>query len=144
MARSRGSTSWPSSPSWWRARDRGERAPPKSRSSSRSASPLRTWRRRRSRTIRPGSEAWERRSICERQNRAPPLGLEGDAHRDTENHGGPERAVCLYAMEAIRGLQAEGHTIVPGAIGENVTIEGVDWPAVVPSSHVLLGERVPR
>ncbi len=74
--------------------------------------------------------------------RVTPLGLEGDAHRDTENHGGPERA--LYAMEAIRGLQAEGHTIVPGAICENVTIEGVDWPAVVPGSHALLGERVPR
>jgi len=76
--------------------------------------------------------------------RVTPLGLEGDAHRDTENHGAPERAVCLYAMEAIRGVQAEGHTIVPGAIVENVTIEGVDWPAVVPGSHVLLGERVPR
>ena len=37
------------------------------------------------------------------------LGLEGDAHRDTEHHGGPERAVCVYAMEAIRALEAEGH-----------------------------------
>jgi MOSC domain-containing protein YiiM len=67
------------------------------------------------------------------------LGLEGDAHRDTENHGGPERAVCLYAIEAIRALQAEGHPIVPGAIGENVTVEGLDWMAIVPGSHVLLG-----
>jgi MOSC domain-containing protein YiiM len=70
------------------------------------------------------------------------LGLEGDAHRDTENHGGPERAVCLYAMEAIRALQSEGHPIVPGAIGENVTVEGLDWSAVVPGSRVLLGDRV--
>jgi MOSC domain-containing protein YiiM len=67
------------------------------------------------------------------------LGLEGDAHRDTENHGGPERAVCLYAMEAIRALQAEGHPIVPGAIGENVTVEGLDWGALVPGGHLRLG-----
>jgi MOSC domain-containing protein YiiM len=70
------------------------------------------------------------------------LGLEGDAHRDTEHHGGPERAVCLYAMEAIGHLRAEGHRVVPGAIGENVTIEGLDWSAVLPGCHLLLGETV--
>ena len=69
-------------------------------------------------------------------------GLEGDAHRDREHHGGPERAVCLYAIEAITRLRIEGHEIVPGAIGENVTVEGLDWSAVVPGCHVLLGEAV--
>ena len=69
-------------------------------------------------------------------------GLEGDAHRDLEHHGGPERAVCLYAMEEIDTLRAEGHAIAPGAIGENVTVEGLDWAAVVPGTHVLLGSRV--
>lgn len=70
------------------------------------------------------------------------LGLEGDAHRDTEHHGGPERAVCLYAMEAIGRLKAEGHRALPGAIGENVTTEGLDWSAVLPGYHLLLGETV--
>jgi MOSC domain-containing protein YiiM len=70
------------------------------------------------------------------------LGLDGDAHRDREHHGGPDRALCLYAMEAITSLQAEGHTIVPGAIGENVTVEGLDWSAIGPGCHVLLGETV--
>jgi MOSC domain-containing protein YiiM len=74
--------------------------------------------------------------------RVTALGLEGDAHRDMEHHGGPERAVCLYAMEAIDRLRAEGHPIVPGAIGENVTVEGVDWSAVGPGCHLLLGETV--
>jgi MOSC domain-containing protein YiiM len=69
-------------------------------------------------------------------------GLEGDAHRNLEVHGGPERAVCIYAMEVIERLQAEGHSIVPGSIGENVTVEGLDWSAVVPGSHVLLGSKV--
>jgi MOSC domain-containing protein YiiM len=70
------------------------------------------------------------------------LGLEGDAHRDTEYHGGPERAVCLFPLEAILALTAAGHTITPGAIGENVTTEGLDWSRVVPGAQLLLGERV--
>lgn len=48
--------------------------------------------------------------------------IEGDAHRDTEHHGGPERAVRLYAMKMIRALQAEEPSIAPGTIGENVTV----------------------
>jgi MOSC domain-containing protein YiiM len=50
--------------------------------------------------------------------------------------------VCLYAMEAIGHLRAEGHPIAPGSIGENVTVEGLDWSAVVPGCHLLLGETV--
>src|SRR2546422_5744398 len=34
----------------------------------------------------------------------------------------------MYAMEAIEALRAEGHPIVPGAIGENLTVHGLDWP----------------
>jgi MOSC domain-containing protein YiiM len=70
------------------------------------------------------------------------LGVEGDAHRDTENHGGPERALCIFALERIRALQAEGHPIAPGSIGENLTVEGLDWSAVMPGARLLLGERV--
>jgi MOSC domain-containing protein YiiM len=69
-------------------------------------------------------------------------GVEGDRQRDLEHHGGPERAVCLFSMERIRELQAEGHAIVPGAVGENVTVEGVDWDAVLPQSRILLGDEV--
>jgi MOSC domain-containing protein YiiM len=70
------------------------------------------------------------------------LGLEDDAHRDEKHHGGPERAVCLFSMEAIRALAAEGHAISPGVIGENVTIEDIDWTRMVPEVFLLLGERV--
>lgn len=74
--------------------------------------------------------------------RVTALGLEGDAHRNREHHGGPERAVCLFAMEAIRALQAEGHPLVPGALGENVTLEGLDWSAVQPGARLRLGAEV--
>jgi MOSC domain-containing protein YiiM len=69
-------------------------------------------------------------------------GVDGDRQANPEVHGGPERAVCLFSMERIRDLQAEGHTIVPGAVGENVTVEGIDWDAVGPRSRILLGAEV--
>jgi len=68
-------------------------------------------------------------------------GLEGDAHRDREHHGGPERAVCVYSME-VRALTAEGHAIVPGTLGENVTVEGLDWARVEPGARLSLGDTV--
>lgn len=74
--------------------------------------------------------------------RVTTLGLEGDAHRNREHHGGPERAICLFAMEAIRDLQAEGHPLVPGTLGENVTVEGLDWTAVQPGARLQLGDEV--
>jgi MOSC domain-containing protein YiiM len=74
--------------------------------------------------------------------RVTTAGLEGDGHRDMDNHGGPERAVCLFAVEQIRALQAEGHPVVPGALGENVTIEGIEWTRVVPGSRLQLGDAV--
>ncbi|HMN42040.1 MAG TPA: MOSC domain-containing protein [Phycisphaerales bacterium] len=61
-------------------------------------------------------------------------GVEGDRQRDTRHHGGPERAVCLFSMEVIRRLRAEGHPIVPGSAGENLTIEGLDWARVAPGA----------
>lgn len=70
------------------------------------------------------------------------LGLEGDLHRDMENHGGPERALCIFALEQIRLLREEGHDISPGAIGENLTLEGLDWERVTPGSRWKLGAEV--
>ena len=70
------------------------------------------------------------------------LGLDGDRHRDTEHHGGPERAVCLFSMEQIEALRREGHPVSPGTLGENVTIEGLEWPAVEPGARLALGDTV--
>jgi len=70
------------------------------------------------------------------------LGLQNDAQNDIEHHGGPERAVCVYSLERIQALQAEGHPIEIGTVGENVTVEGIDWDLVVPGSRIRLGEEV--
>jgi MOSC domain-containing protein YiiM len=66
-------------------------------------------------------------------------GLEGDRQRDLRYHGGPERAVCLYSLDLIRALQAEGHSIEPGSIGENLTVTEVDWARMVPGARVEAG-----
>ncbi|MBI2217404.1 MAG: MOSC domain-containing protein [Candidatus Rokubacteria bacterium] len=68
------------------------------------------------------------------------LGLAGDGHRDREHHGGPDRAVCLFSMEQIEALRAEGHRIVAGALGENVTVAGLDWSLVLPGTRLGLGD----
>lgn len=70
------------------------------------------------------------------------LGLLNDAQNDTKEHGGPERAVCVYSLERIHALQAEGHPINVGTAGENVTVEGIDWELVVPGSRLRLGDEV--
>jgi MOSC domain-containing protein YiiM len=66
-------------------------------------------------------------------------GLDGDRQRDLRFHGGPARAVSLYSADLIAALQAEGHPIVPGAMGENLTLAGVDWSAMVPGTTLTIG-----
>jgi MOSC domain-containing protein YiiM len=70
------------------------------------------------------------------------LGLLGDTQNDKEHHGGTERAVCVYSMERIRALQREGHPIDVGTVGENLTLEGIDWDLIVPGVRIKLGEEV--
>lgn len=69
-------------------------------------------------------------------------GVEGDTHRNLHHHGGPDRAVCLYSMDAIRALLGEGHVVAPGTLGENVTVEGLDWSCVAPGIRLRLGSDV--
>ncbi|MBA3439948.1 MAG: MOSC domain-containing protein [Pyrinomonadaceae bacterium] len=69
------------------------------------------------------------------------LGLVGDTQAHSRFHGGPERAVCLYALELILRLQAEGHPIYPGSIGENITVVNLDWARLQPGSRLALGDK---
>ncbi len=69
-------------------------------------------------------------------------GLVGDKVAFPKFHGGPERALCLYSLERILQLQQEGHPIFPGSVGENVTIEGLDWARLAPGVRLALGDEV--
>jgi MOSC domain-containing protein YiiM len=66
-------------------------------------------------------------------------GLVGDAQRNLKYHGGPERAVCLWALEVIEELRGEGHPVAVGSTGENVTVAGLPWSLVVPGARLALG-----
>ena len=66
-------------------------------------------------------------------------GIEGDWQRDRRHHGGPDRALCLYSVDLIERLLAEGHPIFPGAIGENVTVGGIDWRLMIAGVRLTVG-----
>ena len=66
-------------------------------------------------------------------------GMEGDWQRNRKHHGGPDRALCIYSMELIQALAAEGHPITPGSTGENVTIAGIDWRLMQPGVVLEIG-----
>ncbi|GAB4336875.1 MAG: MOSC domain-containing protein [Dehalococcoidia bacterium] len=69
-------------------------------------------------------------------------GITVDAQADVKNHGHPHQALCLWSLEVIERMQGEGHNVFPGATGENITIEGLDWERVVPGSRLRLGREV--
>jgi MOSC domain-containing protein YiiM len=69
-------------------------------------------------------------------------GVRGDRQRDRRFHGGPTRAVSLYAIERIEALRAEGHPIGPGTTGENLTLAGIDWGALRVGDRLRVGEWV--
>lgn len=59
------------------------------------------------------------------------IGLEGDAQADLKNHGGPEKAVCVYPLEHYPYWEERlGRTLRPGSFGENFGVEGLVEPGV--------------
>ncbi len=77
-----------------------------------------------------------------REARLTATGLDCDKQTHTRFHGGVERALCLYAVERIRELQAEGHPISPGSTGENVSLENLDWAQLRLGSKLKIGDEV--
>jgi len=69
-------------------------------------------------------------------------GLVGDGVNHPKVHGGPDRAVCLFSLEHILSLQAEGHPIFPGSVGENLTLAGLDWTSLQAGAILKVGPEV--
>src|SRR5687767_14687596 len=67
-------------------------------------------------------------------------GIDGDRQSNPRIHGGRDRAVCLFSFEVIEALQAEGHPIVPGSCGENLTLTGFDWAHMKPGVLLRVGD----
>ncbi len=70
------------------------------------------------------------------------LGIAGSRVAHPDIHGGEARALCLYSVDLIQALQAEGHPIFPGSVGENLTLAGLDWAQVTPGARLRLGDQV--
>lgn len=53
------------------------------------------------------------------------LGFEGDGQADLKNHGGPDKAACVYSTDRF-AFWEDGilPTLSPGAFGENLSISG--------------------
>ena len=69
-------------------------------------------------------------------------GVAGDRQRNLGVHGGVDRAICLFSLEVIEALQAEGHSIKPGSSGENLTVAGLNWAQLKPGDRLRIGDAV--
>jgi MOSC domain-containing protein YiiM len=54
------------------------------------------------------------------------VSVEGDHWRNLVFHGGPKKAVLMASAEFIDELAARGFPVFYGAIGENLTVSGLD------------------
>jgi MOSC domain-containing protein YiiM/GNAT superfamily N-acetyltransferase len=70
------------------------------------------------------------------------FGVEGDRQRHDTVHGGPHRAVALLGIEAIERVQADGHPIFPGSVGENLTTDGIELAGLPVGTRLAIGERL--
>ena len=69
-------------------------------------------------------------------------GVDGDFNkfRTEKKNSTGTRAVTLFSLEQIEKLKSEGHTIDVGTTGENITIEGVEWPSLEVGARMMIGE----
>ena len=65
------------------------------------------------------------------------LNIDGDGQGDLAGHGGENRAVLVYQLDSYRHWAKEFHRddLVPGLLGENLTVEGL------PDDEVCIGDR---
>lgn len=70
------------------------------------------------------------------------LGLAGDEHAHPGIHGGPEKAVLLICAEVVDELAAEGFPVYYGALGENLTIRGIDRMELRAGMRLRVGQVV--
>ena len=69
-----------------------------------------------------------------------PLGFEGDAVGDTRNHGGHDKAVCVYPAARYAAWEARyGHDLLRPAFGENLLVSGQDEATVCVGDVYALG-----
>jgi len=66
-------------------------------------------------------------------------GVIDDVQATRRHHGKPSQALCLWNIESIESLRAEGHPIGAGSAGENITVSGLRWADVTPGVRLQIG-----
>jgi MOSC domain-containing protein YiiM len=77
--------------------------------------------------------------LAVREAWAGPLGLEGDGHFHPRFHGGPSKALLLVSLEDLETLRSEGFPVFPGALGENLTVSGIDFRKLRSGQRFVVG-----
>jgi MOSC domain-containing protein YiiM len=67
-------------------------------------------------------------------------GIVGDRWTHSEIHGGPNQALLLITSEGIEELRAQGYPLFHGALGENLTIQGIDRRQMRVGQRYRVGE----
>ncbi len=67
------------------------------------------------------------------------VGIEGDGHAHAK-HNKPHRALSLFDEEILLLLREEGYDLVPGGIGENITLRNVNVQDMAPGTILTMGE----
>ena len=57
-------------------------------------------------------------------------------------HGGRTQAICLYSLECLVKLQDQGFPVFPGALGENLTTQGLDYHLINLGDVYAIGDEV--
>jgi len=70
-------------------------------------------------------------------------GFAGDGHAH-DKHNRPDRAVSLLDAELLEQFMREGFAVCPGAMGENLTVSGLDVQSLEPGSILVIGDAVLR
>lgn len=69
-------------------------------------------------------------------------GISGDCWAHPDIHGGANQALLLITSEGIDELIAQGFALYPGALGENLTTQGLDRRQMRPGQRYRTGEVV--
>ena len=92
---------------------------------------------------KPWTSAFDKRPVGGRV-RVGALGLEGDGVADPKHHGGPGKAVLMVAASHYPAWRAEfaGVAWGPGAMGENLTVAGLDEAGACVGDSFRVGSAV--
>ena len=69
-------------------------------------------------------------------------GILGDIQRNRKYHGGPDQALLLITQESLEEIKGLGFAVYPGALGENLTVSGLDRRQLRSGQRLRAGQAI--